>query len=55
MSWELATELFVPLDESELEPRASFTSGYEMDLTNFGHILELSKMVKARTEACEEK
>ena len=55
MSWELATELFVPLDESEWEPRASLTSAFEMDLTNFGHILELSKMVKARTEACEEK
>ena len=55
MSWELATELFVPVDESEQEPRASLTSGFEIDLTNFGHTLELSKMVKARSEACEEK
>ena len=54
MSWELATELFVPLDESEKEPRASLTSGFEMDLTNLDHTLQLSKMVKVRTEACEE-
>ena len=51
----LATEPFVPVDESEWELRASLTSGFEIDLTNFGHTLELSKMVKARTEACEEK